>query len=120
MRTGSVFVDVYYVVTNNSARLWSARVVKVETIEFSKDEASKKELEGHWQDDAILLLRPESLGFGFLIQVRAFDLAGITKFKKSMKRKYEKDSGRSSKVTPSCKCVVFVDKSALKKLFSRV
>ena len=37
-----------------------------------------------------------------------------------MKVKYEKDSGRSSKVTPSCKCVVFVDKSALKKLFSRV
>ena len=30
-----------------------------------------------------------------------------------MKGKYEKDSGRSSKVTPSCNCVVFVDKSAL-------
>ena len=71
--------------------------------------------------DAILLLRPESSGFGFLVQIRAFDLAGITKFKKkNTKRKYEKDSGRSSKVTPSCKCVVFVDKSALKKLFSRV
>ena len=90
-------------------------MVKVETIEFSKDEASKKEEKGHWQDDAILLLRPESSGFGFLVQFRALDLAGITKLKKNMKRKYEKDSGRSSKVTPSCKCVVFVD-----KLFSRV
>ena len=90
-------------------------MVKVETIEFSKDEASKKKEKGHWQDDAILLLRPESSGFGFLVQFRAFDLAGITKLKKNMKRKYEKDSGRSSKVTPSCKCVVFVD-----KLFSRV
>ena len=37
-----------------------------------------------------------------------------------MKGKYEKDSSRTSKVTPSNKCVVFVDKSALKKLFSRV
>ena len=90
-------------------------MVKVETIEFSKDEASKKEEKGHWQDDAILLLRPESSGFGFLVQIRAFDLAEITKLKKNMKRKYEKDSGRSSKVTPSCKCVVFVDKP-----FSRV
>ena len=32
-----------------------------------------------------------------------------------MKGKYEKDSGRSGKVTPSCNCVVFGDKSALKK-----
>ena len=31
-----------------------------------------------------------------------------------MKEKYEKDCGRISKVTPSCKCVVFVDKAALK------
>ena len=61
-------------------------MVKVETIEFSKDEASKKEEKGHWQDDAILLLRPESSGFGFLLQIRTFDLAGITKFK----RKHEK------------------------------
>ena len=84
-------------------------------VEFSKDEASKKEEKGHWHDDAILLLRPESSGFRFLVQIRAFDLAGITKLKKkNVKGKYEKDSGRSSKVTPSCKCVVFVDKSALK------
>ena len=55
---------------------------------------------------------PQGLAF---LYFRAFDLAGITKLKKNMKRKYEKDSGRSSKVTPSCKCVVFVD-----KLFSRV
>ena len=59
--------------------------------------------------------------FRFLVQIRAFDLAGITKFKKkNMKGKYEKDSGRSSKVTLSCKCVAFVDKLALKKIFSRV
>ena len=57
-------------------------MVKVETIEFSKDEASKKELKGHWQDDAILLLRPESSGFGFLATNQGFDLAGITKLKK--------------------------------------
>ena len=47
---------------------------------------------------------------------RAFNLAGIIKFKKrNMKGKYEKNSGRSSKVTPSCNCLVFGDKSALKK-----
>ena len=40
--------------------------------------------------------------------------------KKNMKGKYEKDSSRSNKVTPSCKCDVFVDKPALKKLFTRV
>ena len=37
-----------------------------------------------------------------------------------MKGKYEKDSSRSNEVTPSCKCDVFVDKPALKKLFTRV
>ena len=37
-----------------------------------------------------------------------------------MKGKYEKDSGRSSKVTSPYKCVVFVNKSALKKPFSCV
>ena len=71
-------------------------MVKVETIEFSKDEASKKEEKGHWHDDTILLLRPESAGFRFLVKNRAFDLAGITKLKKNMKGKCEKDSGRSS------------------------
>ena len=65
-------------------------MVKVETIEFSKDEASKKEEKGHWQDDAILLLRPESSGFGFLVQIRAFDLAGITKFKKKTRKENTK------------------------------
>ena len=52
-------------------------------LEFNiKDEASKKEEKGHWHDDAILLLRPESLGFRFLVQISALDLAEITKFKK--------------------------------------
>jgi len=59
-------------------------VVKVETrLQQFKDEASKKEEKGHWHDDTILLLRPESLGFRFLVQIRTFDLAGITKFKKN-------------------------------------
>ena len=45
-----------------------------------------------------------TLGFCFLVQIRAFvtlNLAGITKFK--YEREDEKDSGRSSEVTPSCK-----------------
>ena len=45
-----------------------------------------------------------TLGFYFLVQIRAFvtlNLAGITKFK--YEREDEKDSGRSSEVTPSCK-----------------
>ena len=40
--------------------------------------------------DAMLLLRPESSGFGFLVQIRAFDLAGITKFKKKHEKKIRK------------------------------
>ena len=79
-----------------------------------KDEASKKKEKGYWHADAILLLRPESSGFRFLVEIRAFDLPGITKLKKNIKGKYEKDSSGSSKVTPSYKCVVFVDKSDLK------
>ena len=41
--------------------------------------------------------------FCFLVQIRSsvINLAGITKFK--YERKNEKDSGRSSKTTPSCK-----------------
>ena len=57
----------------------------------------------HFQDDVILLLRPESLrvllscaNMGF----RYLNPAGITEFK--YERKNEKDSGRSSKMTPSC------------------
>ena len=65
-------------------------MVKVETIEFSKDEASKKEEKGHWHDDTILLLRPESSGFRFLVQIRTFDLAGITNVKKIHERKIRK------------------------------
>ena len=43
-------------------------------------------------------------GFCFLVLIRAFVMqtsAGITKF--TYERKIEKDSGRSSKMTPSCK-----------------
>ena len=59
-------------------------------------------------------------GFAFLYKSGLLILLGLLNLKKYMKVKYEKDSGRSSKVTTSCKCVVFVDKSALKKLFSGV
>ena len=56
-------------------------------VEFSKEEGSKKEEKGHWHDDDILLLRPESSGFRFLVQIRAFDLAGITKLKKKKRER---------------------------------
>jgi len=49
-----------------------------------------------------------TLGFCFLVQIRAFvtlNLAGITKFKYEWEN--EKDSGRSSEVTPSCKWLIF-------------
>ena len=58
----------------------------------------------HLHDDVVLLLRPESFrvllscanwGFYYL------NLAGISKFKNE--RKNEKYSGRSGKMTPSCK-----------------
>ena len=80
-------------------------------LEFSNDEASKKKEKDHLHYDAILLLRPESSGFRFLVQITA-DLPGITKLKKKTSIKVT--------LTPSCKCVVFVDKSALKNIFSRV
>ena len=62
----------------------------------------------HFHDDIILLLRPESFrvllscanqGFCYL------NLTGITKFK--YERKNEKDSGLSSKMTPSCKWLIW-------------
>ena len=40
-------------------------------------------------------------GFPFLCKLRHLNLSGITKFK--YEKKSEKDSGRSSKMTPSCK-----------------
>ena len=52
-------------------------------------------------------------GSCYLVQIRAFDLAGISKFKKIYmkgKKQQQKDSGRSSKITPLYKCIVFVDK----------
>ena len=59
---------------------------------------------GHLHDDVILLLRPESFR-GLLscanLGFRHWNLAGITKFE--YERKNEKDSGRSSKMTSSCK-----------------
>ena len=77
-------------------------------------QARKKKKAILWYDGAILLLRPESSGFRFLVQIRAFDLPGITKLKKKNMKGNTKRI-LSIKVTPSCKCVVFVDKSALKK-----
>ena len=56
---------------------------------------------GHLHNDVILLLRPESFR---VVQIKAvvfLNLSGITKFK--YERKNEKDSCRSSKMTPSCK-----------------
>ena len=47
-------------------------------------------------------------GFSFLYKLRLISL-GLPNLKKT-----------SIEVTPSCKCVVFVDKSALKNIFSRV
>ena len=52
-------------------------------IRVSNDEASKKKEKDHWHCDAILLLRPESSGFLFLVQITA-DLPGITKLKKKL------------------------------------
>ena len=59
---------------------------------------------GHLHDDIILLLRPESFrrllscaNLGFC----HWNLTGITKFERE--RKNEEDSGRSSKMTPSCR-----------------
>ena len=54
---------------------------------------------GHLHDDIILLLRPES--FRVLLSCANLNLTGITKFK--YERKNEQDSGRSSKMTPSCR-----------------
>ena len=63
----------------------------------------------HWQYDVILVLRPESFkvllscanqGFCYL------NLSGITRF--NYERNNEKDFGRSSEMTPSCKWSVEV------------
>ena len=48
---------------------------------------------GHLHNDVILLLGPESF--------KVLNLAGITKYK--YERKNEKNSGRSSKMTSSCR-----------------
>ena len=50
-------------------------------------------------------------GFCYLVQIRAFDLAGIFKFKKIyMKGKKPKGFWTCSKITPPCKCIAFGDK----------
>ena len=52
-------------------------------------------------------------GSCYIVQIRAFDLAGIPNSKKYIwkeKKQQQKDSGRSSKITPLYKCIVFVDK----------
>ena len=59
---------------------------------------------GHLHDDVILLLRPESFRTLLSCANQGFcyrNLTGITKLK--YERKNEKDSGRSSKMTSSCK-----------------
>ena len=58
---------------------------------------------GHQHDDIIFTTTTRILqGFVFFLQIKAF---AITKFK--YERKNEKDSGRSSKMTPSCKWPIF-------------
>ena len=52
-------------------------------------QARKKKKAILWYDGAILLLRPESSGFRFLVQIRAFDLAGITKLKNKQTNKQQ-------------------------------
>ena len=59
---------------------------------------------GHLRYDIILLLRPESFKVLLSCANEGFcysNLTGITKFK--YERRNEKDSGRRSKITPSCK-----------------
>ena len=54
-------------------------------------QARKKKKAILWYDGAILLLRPESSGFRFLVQIRAFDLPGITKLKKKTWKEIRKE-----------------------------
>ena len=60
---------------------------------------------GHLHDEIIYYHDQNPSGFSFLVQITAFNChvnrAGITKFK--CDNKNQKDSGRSSKMTPSCK-----------------
>ena len=58
---------------------------------------------GHLHNDIIYYYDQNPSGFCFLVQITAFviNLAGITKF--NYEKKNEKDSGHSSKMTPSCK-----------------
>ena len=53
-------------------------------------------------------------GSCYLVQIRAFDLAGISKFKKIYMKGKRKNNKRILvvvvKVTPLYKCIVFVDK----------
>ena len=49
-------------------------------------------------------------GFCYLVQIRAFDLAGI--FQKNLYERKKKPKGfwTCSKITPPCKCIAFGDK----------
>ena len=67
---------------------------------------------GHLHDDIISYYDQNPSGFSFLVQIMAFchiNFAGITKFK--YEKKNEKDSGRSSKMTPSSKWPVVAQAS---------
>ena len=61
---------------------------------------------GHLHNDIIYYYDQNPSGFCFLVQITAFviNLAGITKF--NYEKKNEKDSGHSSKMTPSCKWLI--------------
>ena len=69
-------------------------------------------------DGVILLLSPgSSEGFAFLCKLELFcylNLTGATKFK--YVRKSEKNSGRNSKMTPSCKCLLTGRKQDIRHL----
>ena len=62
----------------------------------------------HLHDDVIYYYNQNPSGFSLSCANYGFchlNLAGITKFK--YEKKNEKDSGRSSKMTPSCKWPIF-------------
>ena len=65
---------------------------------------------GDLRDDIIYYYDQNPSGFSFFCANYGFchlNLAGITKFK--YEKKNEKDSGRSSKMTPSCKWPILMD-----------
>ena len=80
--------------------------------EFAKQWSREKFAIGHLHDDVIVLLRPESFRTLLSCANQGFcyrNLTEITKLK--YERKNEKDSGRSSKMTSSCKQPILSHKS---------